>query len=103
MKGDAASLPAFRILISLPPATIQLQLQSSSQKHRRVNQIKSTTIITWKMLPAVEPLNPSPSALLPAMTASDGFDFEAEYENAKHSLKFFDEAILKKKNLERAV
>jgi len=49
------------------------------------------------------PLNPSSSALLPAMTASDGFDFEAQYEDAKHSLKFFDEAILKKKDLERAL
>jgi chromosome segregation ATPase len=46
---------------------------------------------------------PPSSALLPAMTASDGFDFEAQYEDAKHSLKFFDEAIPKKKDLERAV
>jgi hypothetical protein len=37
------------------------------------------------------------------MTASDGFGFEAEYENAKQNLKFFDEAIPKKKDLERAV
>ena len=37
------------------------------------------------------------------MTASDGFDFEAQYENAKHSLKFFDDAIARKKELERAL
>jgi hypothetical protein len=50
-----------------------------------------------------QPQTPPLSALLPAMTASDGFDFEAEYENAKQNLKFFDEAILKKKDLERAL
>lgn len=37
------------------------------------------------------------------MATSDRFDFEAEYENLKHNLKFFDEAIPKKKDLERAV
>jgi chromosome segregation ATPase len=37
------------------------------------------------------------------MATSDRFAFEAEYENAKRNLKFFDEVIPKKKDLERAV
>jgi len=55
IKGDAATLPAFRISASfLPQATIQLQLQSRNQQHRQVNQSKSTTITTWNLLPAVD-------------------------------------------------
>lgn len=50
-----------------------------------------------------QPQTPSSSALSAAMATSDRFDFEAEYENLKHNLKFFDEAIPKKKDLERAV
>jgi hypothetical protein len=46
------------------------------------------------------PLSNAPSA---AMATSDRLDFEAEYENAKHNLKFYDEAMPKKEDLERAV
>lgn len=50
-----------------------------------------------------QPQTPSSSAPLAATVTSDRFDFEPEYENAKHNLKFFDEAIPNKNDLERAV